>query len=67
MGFFFWSKLDASGQIAAVTFGSVNQAREYIAGWESNDDPDAFGYVIVESGNYATVEECTAAGLPRWG
>jgi hypothetical protein len=66
MGFFFWSKLDASRQIAAVTFESEHEAREYVAGWESNGDPDGFGYVRVESGSYATVEECTAAGLPAW-
>jgi hypothetical protein len=66
MGFYFWSNLDPAGQAAAVTFESESEARECIAGWEWKTDPEAFDYVRVESGSYATIEECTAAGLPGW-
>lgn len=68
MGFHFWSNLDPSGQTTAVTFASEEEARDYITELESAPNADVFGYVVVEveNGTYATIEECTAVGLPVW-
>ena len=68
LGFHFWSNLDPSGQTAAVTFASEEEARDYIAELESAPNADVFVYVVVEveNGIHATIEECTAAGLPMW-
>jgi hypothetical protein len=65
-GFSFWSKLDPDAQDTAITFESEDEAKECIAGWEANNNPAQFDYVLVESERYATIGQCTAAGLPSW-
>ena len=64
LGFGFWSLLDAAGQDCAVTFPDIATARSVVAGWADNNDPDSYGYVPVpDGGEYATVDQLTAAGL----
>ncbi len=68
MGLGFWSKLDAVGQTHACVFLSERAALDHIASW---DKPPTFALgthpVIIASDKAgASVEECVAAGLPRW-
>lgn len=67
MGLGFWSKIDAVGQLAAVTFPSVEAAEVYMATWESGR-PTGVRFVEVEADaeGYADVAACVRAGLPGW-
>lgn len=68
MGLGFWSKMDPCGQEAACLFESEEEMRKYIESWnESEFKHNEFKFVPVEAkGDYATIEECVAAGLPAW-
>ena len=76
MGMGFWSKWDAVGQDAAVAFPSEAAARAHVATW---DEPlSSFevrsvptfsrfeGSGMPVNADYASIEECVAAGLPAW-
>ena len=66
MGFGFWSKLDSVGQDCAATFESREQALEYAKTWNSQMLGLNTREIQCEDSYYATIEECVAAGLPRW-
>jgi hypothetical protein len=69
MGLGFWSLLDPVGQEAAVTFESVEQAKEVMATWECVAELGELRLVEVEADvhdHYASVASCVAAGLPAW-
>lgn len=72
LGLGFWSKLDAAGQNAAVTFPSKNECIEHIKSWVGFNgelsDPENFDLVPIEGleGIYATVEDCIKVGLEGW-
>lgn len=69
----FWSKIDSPGpQLGevylempyAVTFSSMDDVRAHKALWQGMRSAKA---VKVEcASEYATIDECVAAGLPRW-
>lgn len=64
MGLGFFSMLDCAGQDHAVTFPTVAAARLHVIPWESNNDPDAYRYVPVDTaGEWASIEDIEAAGL----
>lgn len=66
MGLGFWSKLDAAGQDAAVTFPSEDVAREHMAGWDEAPSDVRFVPVLPDDGEYATMQACVRAGLHPW-
>lgn len=70
MGLGFWSKLDAVGQVAAVTFSGQESVDKFV---KTVDDPKVFADVkLVEvdvpehDKYYASIDECVKAGLPSW-
>jgi hypothetical protein len=65
-GLGFWSKLDAVRQTSAVTFADEKEARDYAATWSNRVVDLRTVEVDVAAEGYATMDECAAAGLPRW-
>ena len=65
MGLGFWSKLDPVGQDHAVTFETREEALLHLASWEGTLTGCLIKPVSVE-GEYAPIEACVQAGLPRW-
>jgi hypothetical protein len=72
LGLGFWSKLDAVGQYAAVTFECRDDAVKHIQSWNESNNPDEYSFVLVEPSEqhgaewYASIENCVEAGLPGW-
>jgi len=67
MGLGFWSKLDPVGQPSAVTFPSIEAAREHMAFWERETPLEVvFRSVTPDDGFYASIAACVAAGLDGW-
>jgi hypothetical protein len=66
LGLGFWSKWDCAGQDSAVVFNTI----EEIENWKTNCSGAQPGFRPVEvkadDGNYASMDACVAAGLPRW-
>jgi hypothetical protein len=64
MGLGFWSLLDPVGQSAAVAFADENDARAHIRSWDSENDPESYGYVAVNApSGCAGIRSLTDAGL----
>lgn len=63
LGLGFWTLLDTAGQSEAVTFENDADARDYIAGWDSNNSPDDYSFVAVCSQRFASVSDLLEAGL----
>lgn len=67
MGLGFWSKLDSVRQDRACTFESVEDMEVWVATWEfTPPNRRAVPVEVAGEDEYATIEECTAAGLPAW-
>lgn len=67
MGLGFWSKLDPVGQPSACTFESIEQAREFMASWDSGEPAGvSFAPVTPDDGSYASIAACVRAGLEGW-
>ena len=67
MGLGFWSKLDPVGQPSAVTFASIDEAKEHMANWDGGTPEGVtFAPVIPDSEGYASVSACVQAGLEGW-
>lgn len=66
LGFGFWTKIDGAGQDAAITFADKEEALRCVESWLSK--PGDFEIKSVECADqrYVTIDECEAAGLPRW-
>lgn len=60
LGLGFWTLLDSAGQPSATTFDNELDAREHIASWDENNDPNDYGFVLVESGEIQALKD---AGL----
>jgi hypothetical protein len=67
LGMAFFSKVDSAGQDSAVAFREEAEAREYMTKQLKQEEAD-FAFVPVECGSYdyATIDECEAAGVERW-
>lgn len=67
IGLGFWSKLDPVGQTHAVTFESDESIAFVMSHWECGP-PNNWRAVPVDvaTGDYASIAECEAAGLPGW-
>lgn len=67
LGLAFFSEMDAAGQERAVTFADEAEARSFVATWRNEPEPP-WRCVQVETSkdNYATIDDCVRAGLPRW-
>lgn len=61
----FFSKLDAVGQPAAVTFNNEKQAQEHIKSWDSNNRVSEYSFVRVDENchPFADIPALKAAGL----
>ncbi len=67
MGAGFWSNLDAVGQWMVPTVETEQEAREFIASWDTWNDPNAYTYHAVQTVEvWATVDELNRAGLSQW-
>lgn len=70
MGMGFWSKLDPAGQDSACCFDSSDEVKQFIQLCLEMDitvPKDARTVdVLTEHPDYATIQECVAAGLPGW-
>ena len=69
MGLGFWTKSDPAGQDSAVTFPSSFEAEAHMATWDCGRPGAAWIVPVTVSGkddNYASIDECVAAGFPRW-
>lgn len=63
----YWSKVDAVGQPAAVTFPSREEALDYMASWAVCAPPGVDLLPVVNDGpGYATLAACVRAGAPAW-
>lgn len=49
LGLGFWSKLDDADQDTAVTFDSVEDAKEHVCSWEKGNDPNDYTCVAVDT------------------
>ena len=66
IGLAFWSKLDVAGQDFAVTFPCKEVADSFMHSWEGGRPKGALCVPVEpDDGNYASVEACVQAGLPR--
>lgn len=65
IGLGFWSMLYAGGTTMAATFPSEEDARDHVAGWKTDNNPDAYTYALVDSifEQGATIPELQTAGL----
>lgn len=66
LGMGFWTKLDSVDQQAAVTFPDIKAARDHVASWEGERDPDLYGYapVVMKPGeDYVEAATLRMAGL----
>lgn len=66
LGLGFWSKLDNAGQNSAVTFPSPEAALEHAGTWDTQQDGLTTVQVNSDSGDWASIEVCVAAGLEPW-
>ncbi len=67
LGLGFWSKWDAVGQPAAVTFASRAEAEQTMLSWDGGRPTAAKTWpVLPDDGTYASVSACVAAGLEVW-
>jgi hypothetical protein len=69
IGLGFWSKLDPVGQDSAVTFLDRGSADDHMANWDHGRPDGAVTWPVMIGGpgrTWASVAECTAAGLPAW-
>ncbi|MEO8807513.1 MAG: hypothetical protein ABI433_15640 [Burkholderiaceae bacterium] len=63
----YWSKVDAVGQPAAVTFPSRQEALAYMASWSVAPPPGVDLLPVDGDGpGYATIAACVRAGAPSW-
>jgi hypothetical protein len=63
----YWSKVDAVGQPAAVTFSSREEALDYMASWSVSPPPGVDLLPVFSDGpGYATLAACVRAGAPAW-
>lgn len=67
LGMGFWSKLDPVGQPCAITFQTEKQAEDHMSMWDDGK-PEGIRLhlVIPDSGEYASIAACVAAGLEGW-
>lgn len=72
LGLGFCSKVDPVGQDTACTFESIEDCVDYINSWESVKKGEqsikdyTFVPVTPSEGNFATIQDCVAAGLEGW-
>lgn len=66
LGFGFWTKIDGAGQDAAITFEDDAEAFRCADSWVSKPDDLETKQVECVAARYVTIDECEAAGLPRW-
>ena len=66
-GLGFWTKVDTVGQDFAVAFDTPEEGAEWMQSWET-PVPDAKPVRVTLTADraYASIDECVAAGLPRW-
>lgn len=61
LGLGFWSKLDDADQDTAVTFDSVEDAKEHVCSWDENNNPNNYTCVSVDTdGRYIHKSEILA-------
>lgn len=65
LGLGFWSRLDAVGQDAAVTFQTEDAAMEHARSWDGGCD-GVTARAVETAEEDASIDECQAAGLPSW-
>ena len=65
MGLGFWSELDSVGQEEAVTFESIDDAKNYLETWKEKVSNIIFLPVETEN-RYASEKECLKAGVKPW-
>lgn len=64
MGLGFWSLLDAGGQINVPTFPTVDDAKNHIRSWNSNNDPSFYAFSPLSTDDeYADSNTLEEAGL----
>lgn len=69
MGLTFWSKLDPVGQSSAPTFESPEALTAALATWLAplGDKERMHAHPVhADSGSYASIASCAAAGLDPW-
>lgn len=67
MGLGFWTKVDPIGQPSVVTFGSIQDAEDYMQTWECGRPENiTFHEVEPDDGVYASIQACVNAGLEGW-
>lgn len=62
-GLGFWSSLDAVGQTFAVTFLSVEEAKEFVRTWESGSNTDDYKFIEIVAGEYVGILELREMGF----
>jgi hypothetical protein len=63
----YWSKVCAAGQPAAVTFGSRQEALDYMASWPVSPPPGVSLLSVSSDGpGWATMGACVRAGAAPW-
>jgi hypothetical protein len=63
----YWSKVYSAGQPAAVTFGSRQEALDYMASWPVRPPPGVELLPVISDGpGWATIGACVRAGAAPW-
>ncbi len=67
MGFGFWSKLDPVGQDHACSFDSREETIRFLSTWKHIPKSlEARELEVASPDGYVSIDECVAAGIPRW-